>query len=266
MNKLDEICDVKRTHVKKQKSKISLAALEDIAHTQASAPRGFIKALRHKANVGEFGLIAELKKASPSKGLIRSDFAPEKLAVEYRDGGATCLSVLTDEPYFQGSDDYLKIAKDAVNLPALRKDFMLDTYQIAESRALGADCILLIMACLSDSQAAELEAAAHEFGMDVLVEVHDIKETERALKHLKSPMIGVNNRDLKTLQIDLNISKTLSKIIPAHYLKVCESGITTHDDLLKMREHGFNTFLVGESLMKQDDVKVATQRLLNSPN
>jgi indole-3-glycerol phosphate synthase len=262
MNKLTEICEVKLEHIKKQKAKIGFSSLEDIARYKSTAPRGFVKALRHKENIGQFGLIAELKKASPSKGLIRSDFALDKLATAYKEGGATCISVLTDEPYFQGADEYVAVVKDAVNLPVLRKDFMLDPYQIVESRTLGADCILLIMACLSDAQAAELEAAALEFGMDVLIEVHDHKELERALKHLKSPMIGVNNRDLKTLQIDLNISRTLSKIIPAHYLKVCESGIGEHKDLLKMREHGFNTFLVGESLMKQDDVLVATQRLL----
>ena len=262
MDKLEEICLKKKEHIIKQKREVSLTSLEDLIRSQVASPRGFIKALRHKQNIGEFGLIAELKKASPSKGLIRADFAPEKLAVDYKDGGATCLSVLTDEPYFQGCDEYLQIAHNAVHLPILRKDFMLEPYQVAEARAMSADCILLIMACLSNAQAIELEAAAIEYDLDVLVEVHDSKELERALRNLKTQMIGVNNRDLKTLQIDLKTSKTLSKIIPEHYLKVCESGISKNTDLVDMHKHGFNTFLVGESLMKQDDVVVATKSLL----
>lgn len=262
MNRLTQICEDKLEHIAKQKLKYKFSELEHIAEYEASAPRGFIRALSDKQKTGDFGLIAELKKASPSKGLIRADFAPETLAREYMDGGAACLSVLTDMPYFQGSDEYLKIARNSVNVPVLRKDFMLDVYQIAESRALGADCILLIVSALSDQQMAELEAVAFDFGMDVLVEVHDAKETERALKRLKSPMIGVNNRDLKTLQINFDNAALLSNIIPSSYLKVCESGIREHNDLLKMREHGYNSFLVGETLMRQDDVTKATKTLL----
>ncbi len=262
MNKLKEICEAKAEHIRRQKAKISFSALEQIARNTVSEPRGFIRTLRDKQNHGLVGLIAELKKASPSKGLIRADFSPEILARQYLDGGAACLSVLTDIPYFQGSDEYLKIARESVSLPVLRKDFMIDTYQITESRALGADCILLIIAALSDAQAAELEAAAHELGVDVLVEVHDAKETERALKHLKSEMIGVNNRSLKTLEVNLETSIELSGIIPSSYLKVCESGISTHNDVLAMKKHGYNTFLVGESLMTQEDVRLATEKLL----
>lgn len=264
MNKLDEICKVKLEHIRKQQSRIKLSGLEDIARNTAETPRGFMRALSDKYNEGNFGLIAEIKKASPSKGLIRADFAPERLAVEYSEGGAACLSVLTDIPYFQGSDEYLKTARAAVALPVLRKDFMLDSYQIVESRALGADCILLIVAALGDSQMQELEAAAFEYGMDVLVEVHDAKETERALKFLKSRMLGVNNRSLKTLEVNLDTSKNLAGLIPADYLKVCESGISTNKDLQIMKQHGFNSFLVGESLMRQPDVVMATKRLLES--
>jgi len=260
MDKLQEICSVKLEHIKKQKAKISLSALENILREQP-VTRGFIKALRNKYNDGQFGLIAEVKKASPSKGIIRADFAPERIATQYADGGAACLSVLTDIPYFMGSDEYLVTARAAVSLPILRKDFMLDTYQVTESRSLGADCILLIMAALSDAQAAELEAAAHEYGMDVLAEVHDVKEAERALK-LKTQMIGVNNRSLKTLAVDLNTSIEMSGIIPANYLRVCESGISTHDDLRSMHKFGYNSFLVGESLMRQEDITLATKKLL----
>jgi indole-3-glycerol phosphate synthase len=261
MDKLAEICAAKQQHIKSQKSEAKLADLEEIAKNQALS-RGFLKALQGKFNEGKFGLIAEVKKASPSKGVIRADFSPEKIATAYADGGATCLSVLTDIPYFQGADEYLKTARAAVNLPVLRKDFMLDTYQIAESRALGADCILLIMAALSDAQAAELEAAAFHFGMDVLVEVHDELEAERTLKNLKSTMLGVNNRSLKTLEVSLKISENLAKLIPSNYHKVCESGIFTHADLVSMQKHGYNSFLVGESLMRQDDVAEATNKLL----
>lgn len=261
MNKLEQICADKYDHIAKQKKKISFSALEHDAHN-ASQTRGFLRSLRDKQKIGLFGLIAELKKASPSKGMIRADFAVETLAQDYMHGGAACLSVLTDIPYFHGSDEYLKIARNAVNLPILRKDFMLEVYQIIESRALGTDAILLIMAALSDAQAKELEAAAMEFGMDVLVEVHDAKECERALKHLKSEMLGVNNRDLKTLEVNLNNAKILSDIIPHSYLKICESGIKSHKDLVEMKHSGFNTFLVGETLMRQENVTKATRELL----
>lgn len=262
MNTLEQICEDKLAHIAKRKREISLGQLHDIAVNGTAEPRGFLNALRNKEKIGQFGLIAELKKASPSKGLIRSSFAPETLARDYMAGGATCLSVLTDIPYFQGSDDYLKIARDAVNLPILRKDFMLDVYQIVESRSLGADAILLIIAALDNSQAAELEAAAFEYGMDALIEVHNMKELETALKYLKSPMIGVNNRDLKSLEVNMQTSAMLSREIPSSALKICESGIKTNSDLLKMREFGFNTFLVGETLMKQEDVTKATKELL----
>ena len=263
MNKLQEICNVKLEHIKSQKSKISLASLEDIAKSQ-SQTRGFAKALQTKQQENKFGLIAEVKKASPSKGLIRADFNPTKIAAAYQDGGAACVSVLTDAPYFQGDDEYLKQVRAEVALPVLRKDFMLEPYQITESRALGADCILLIMAALSNAQAAELEAAASEYGMDVLVEVHDATETELTLKTLKSPLLGVNNRSLKTLEVSLETSKQLASIIPDNYIKVCESGIATNNDLKEMKEFGFNSFLVGESLMRQPDVLEATKALLGS--
>ena len=261
MNALDKICEDKLEHIKLQKKKISLAGLEEQIR-YATAPRGFTKALRNKEKNGQFGLIAELKKASPSKGLIRPDFAPATIAREYTEGGAACLSVLTDMPYFQGADEYLAIAREASGLPILRKDFMLDVYQIAESRALGADAILLIIAALDVNQALELEAAAMEYGMDVLVEIHDQKELQIPLKHLHSPLIGVNNRDLKSLEVNLNIGEKLSELIPSSYLKVCESGIYNHNDLLEMKQFGYNSFLVGEGLMRQQNVKKATQELL----
>lgn len=262
MNKLEQICVDKLDHVSKQKRKISFSELENLARNVTSDPRGFLRALRDKEKVGKFGLIAELKKASPSKGLIRADFAPETLALAYAHGGAACLSVLTDVNYFQGADEYLQIARDAVSLPVLRKDFMLDPYQIVESRALGADAILLIISALSNGQARELEAAAIEFGMDVLIEVHDAKECERALNNLKSPMIGVNNRDLKTLEVNLDNAKIIGALIPSSHLRICESGIRTNDDLKEMKKSGFNTFLVGETLMRQEDVTKATRELL----
>ncbi len=259
---LAEICEHKRGEIRTRKAERPWSDLDD-AVRQAAPPRGFATALARAARTG-YGLIAEIKKASPSKGLIRADFDPPSLAAAYARGGATCLSVLTDERYFQGADAYLVAARGAVDLPVLRKDFMLDPWQIAEARAMGADCILLIMAALDDGLARDLEQTAVDLGMDVLIEVHDGEELERALA-LSSPLIGVNNRNLKTMTTDLATTELLAERVPAGRTLISESGLFEPGDLARMARIGARCFLIGESLMRQQDVEAATRALLSDP-
>lgn len=259
-NILDQICADKREYLRERKRLNPMSEVYAAAK-RATPPRGFSDRLREAVAAGKYGLIAEIKRASPSKGLIRDDFNPASLASAYMAGGATCLSVLTDYPYFQGKNSYLVAARSAVKLPVLRKDFILDPYQVVESRAIGADCVLLILSALDSGEASELAATAADFDMDVLVEVHDRDEMTRALE-LNASMIGINNRNLKTLEVDLGTTESLARDIPKDRLIVSESGFSKPSDLARTSALGVNCFLIGESLMRESDVEAATSTLL----
>ncbi len=263
MSILEDIKTYKLADVAARKQARPLEAIEEAARA-ADPVRRFEEQLRQKSLGGAYGLIAEIKKASPSKGLIREDFDPAGLAGAYARGGATCLSVLTDTPSFQGADTFLKLAREACTLPVLRKDFLFDPWQVIESRALGADCILIIMAAVSDDQAQELEAAATAWGMSTLIEVHDEAELERA-KALKSGLFGINNRNLATFETDVGTTRRLARGVPEDRLIVSESGLSTRQDLAQMARFGVRCFLIGEALMRAEDVEAATRDLLRSP-
>jgi len=255
---LEQICAVKETHIERMKAQTTLDELKERCK-DAPKPLGFIDRIKNFNNES-YTFITEVKKASPSKGVIREDFEPVEIAKIYEANNAACLSVLTDEKYFQGHDDYFTAIRAAVNIPMLRKDFMIDPYQIHESRAMGADCILLIMACLSDELAAELYALSTDLGMDVLVEIHDAEELERALK-LSPQMVGVNNRNLKTLEVDLKTGLNLAASMPSNILRIGESGLHSNEQIQQFSTVGFDAFLIGESLMREDDIATAIKIL-----
>ena len=259
MSVLREICGKKTLHVEQQKTKTSLDELKSII-AEAPSPRGFINAIK---NHKQTAIIAEVKKASPSKGIIRKDFDPSAIAKSYEKAGAACLSVLTDAPYFQGSDEYFKQVRGAVKLPLLRKDFMVDPYQIYESRAMDADCILIIMAALTDEMAKTLYDLATQLGMDALVEVHDREELERALD-LNPQMVGINNRNLKTLEVDVQTSHDFADLMPDNVVKIAESGIDSPQTIQTLEKSGYDGFLIGESLMRQPCIETALATLLQN--